>query len=100
MINNKISSYPPVKNNTVDEFILAAEQKKRDSNIEKSQNTQYPWEDNNIRQDVQKVFTAKLPEAYLLKIKFISDSTNKSQQRIIREIICKEVDRLIADLAK
>ncbi len=58
----------------------------------------YPWNNPSIREDVQKVFTVKLPEEYILKIKFISDKTNKSQQKIVREIVCHEIDKIIEGL--
>lgn len=97
MQNNKITSRPPVKK-SVHDFILEAERKV--DNKEQVENTSksYPWEDKQIREDVQKVFTVKLPEAYILKIKYISEITNKSQQKIIREIICENLDAFIKEL--
>src|SRR4051812_20989358 len=92
MKDNKITSHPPRKK-TIEDFILDAEGKK--SGKEKEHlvvDKTLPWEYQNIRKDVQKVFTVKLPEEYILKIKFISEQTNKSQQKIIREIICTNVD--------
>jgi hypothetical protein len=98
MQNNKLSARPPVKK-PIEEFILAAEHKKSDYDYHKAKSEMpYPWQNPNIREDVQKVFTVKLPEEYILKIKYISDKTNKSQQKIIREIICNEVDKCIAHL--
>jgi len=97
MQNNKITSRPPVKK-SVQDFILEAERKV--DNKEQVENTPkpYPWEDKQIREDVQKVFTVKLPEAYILKIKYISEITNKSQQKIVREIICENLDDFIKKL--
>ena len=93
MQSNKISARPPAKK-PIEEFILAAESK---GNVHRQSlaNTYLPWQENGVRKDVQKVFTAKLSEEYLMKIKFISDKTNKSQQKIIREIIYQEIDKLI-----
>lgn len=98
MQNNKLTSRPPSKK-PIEEFILAAEQRKEDSdyNNPKIEET-YPWQDSLVRSDVQKVFTVKLPEEYILKIKFISDKTNKSQQKIVREIVCHEVDNIVSQL--
>jgi len=98
MQNNKLSSRPPAKK-PIEEFILAAEHKKRDHDYHKPKEEEmYPWKNPSIREDVQKVFTVKLPEEYILKIKFISDKTNKSQQKIIREILCHEIDKIIEGL--
>ena len=98
MQNNKLTSHPPSKK-PVEEFILAAEQRKEDSDYNKTKIGEiYPWQDSAVRADVQKVFTVKLPEEYILKIKFISDKTNKSQQKIVREIVCHELDSIISQL--
>lgn len=90
---NKLSAHPPSKK-SIEEFILEAESKKKDQSKNYNQE-KLPWESDLIREDVQKVFTVKLPEKYILKIKFISEQTNKSQQKIIREIICQEIDKLL-----
>ena len=98
MQNNKLTSHPPSKK-PVEEFILAAEQRREDSDYNKTKIGEiYPWQDSLVRSDVQKVFTVKLPEEYILKIKFISDKTNKSQQKIVREIVCHEVDNIVSQL--
>jgi len=98
MQNNKLTSRPPIKK-PIEEFILAAEQKKEDSDFSNSKIEEiFPWQDSLVRADVQKVFTVKLPEEYILKIKFISDKTNKSQQKIVREIVCHEVDSMVSQL--
>lgn len=41
----------------------------------------YPWEAEHVRKDVQKAFTAHFPEEYILKLRYISAKTNKSQQK-------------------
>ena len=99
MQNNKLTSHPPSKK-PVEEFILAAEQRREDSDYNNKTKIGeiYPWQDSTVRADVQKVFTVKLPEEYILKIKFISDKTNKSQQKIVREIVCHEVDSIVSQL--
>ena len=98
MQNNKLTSRPPSKK-PIEEFILAAEQRKEDFDYNKPKIEEiYPWQDSLVRSDVQKVFTVKLPEEYILKIKFISDTTNKSQQKIVREIVCHEIDSIISQL--
>lgn len=95
---NKMSSHPPSKK-PIEEFILGAEQKKKDNNYSKQKSEIiHPWQKVSVREDVQKVFTVKLQEEYMLKIKFVSEYTNKSQQKIIREIICKEIDKIVEQL--
>ncbi len=97
MNNDKITSHPPHKKSPQD-FILEAEAKNR--NELREEKLILPWEEEGIRVDVQKVFTVKLPEEYILKIKFISEQTNKSQQKIVREIISREVDESLKDLLR
>lgn len=90
---HKLSAHPPSRK-SMEEFILEAENKKKD-HTKNSHHEKLPWEDDLIREDVQKVFTVKLPEKFILKIKYISERTNKSQQKIVREILCREIDKLL-----
>lgn len=93
---NKITSRPPV-NKTAQDFILEAERRGGNENkLEKKEN--YPWSEGKLRSDVQKVFTVKLLEEYTSKIKFISEITNKSQQKIVREMIMSGVDELLQSM--
>lgn len=96
---NKISSHPPSKN-PVDEFILGAEKRKTNEVYKIKVEDNLPWMDTLVRKDLQKVFTVKLSEEYILKIKYISDQTNKSQQKIVREILCEEIDKIIDKLIR
>jgi len=92
---SKITSHPPKK--SAQDFILAAEKKVESiSNI--LQKEKLPWELDNVRSDVHKVFTVKLSEEYLIKIKYLSDQTNKSQQKIVRELIQKEIDEFLKNI--
>ena len=98
MQDNKITSHPPKKSTVeMEEFILGAEKKGTKDDKYKQKIKKFPWEDSSVRDDVTKAFTAQLPEEYILKIKFLSDYTNKSQQKIVREIICQQVDKLLAN---
>jgi hypothetical protein len=91
----KITAHPPQK--AIHEFILEADKKNRQI-TETSRNSKFPWEANGVRDDVQKAFTIKLPEPYMLKIKYISEQTNKSQQKIAREILLKEIDQILVSI--
>ena len=97
MHNNKITSRPPEKK-SVQDFILDAENKNKNEIKQKNIKIEYPWEKIEVRSDVQKVFTAKLPEEVIIKIKYISEKTNNSQQKIVREIIKSGIDNIIAEL--
>lgn len=96
MKNNKITSHPP-RSKTAQDFILEAE--KKITNKERvEEKKEYPWTNGQIREDVQKVFTVRLPEEYILKIKYISEITNRSQQKIVREIINNKIDELLKSM--
>ncbi|MDP4709465.1 MAG: hypothetical protein NWS20_05670 [Rickettsiaceae bacterium] len=97
MQNNKITSRPPVKK-SVQDFILEAENRERVKEAIDNVNHSYPWQDDQIRPDVQKVFTVRLPEEYTLKIKYLSEVTNKSQQKIVREIINAGINEALKTL--
>ena len=97
MDNNKITPRPPTIK-SVKDFILDAENKKNEIEYTIKQRRQLPWQDQKVRQDVQKFFTVKLPEEYILKIKYLSEYTNKSQQKIVREIISGRIDDMLSDI--
>ena len=94
MVDNKMSSIPP-KKIIEDErlkFIKGA------SDLNLKCNLEFPWNDPKIRDDVKKPLTLVLPESYIVKLKYISESTNKAQQKIAREILIKGIDSLIESL--
>ena len=93
---NKITSRPPKQKTPLD-FIMEADTKSSGS-IKRKGEDGYPWTDSSIRSDVQKVFTVKLLEEYIVKIKYISEITNKSQQKIVREIINSGIDEMLKSL--
>ena len=92
---NKINSKPP-KGDNVDKatFINSANDIPH-SSIQRTQSKSLPWEDERYRDDVKKAFTVALPEKYVVKLQYIKEKTNQSQQKVVREAICKEVDNII-----
>lgn len=54
-----------------------------------------PWQAENVREDVIKSVNLRLSEPYILKLQFLSEQTHKSQQRIIREVLCPALDEAI-----
>ncbi len=91
----KMSGRPPTPKD-IDAFIIEAEKKPSASKKEKT--VTLPWEAPGVREDVIKSINLRLSEIYLLKIQYISERTNKSQQAIVREIVCEHVDRLLRDM--
>mgnify|MGYP000523500299 CR=1 FL=1 len=99
MSNEKMSSRIPLKK-SVQEFILGAEAKNKMDVVGKTETINYPWENRSVRDDVKKSINLMLPEEYLLKIKYISECTNKSQQKIVRQIVCESIDEIIKNIQK
>lgn len=60
----------------------------------------YPWEHPSVRADVSKHVNLRLPEAYHLKLRWLAEQTNKSQQVILREILLPEIDRLVGGIVE
>lgn len=91
---NKISAKPPYqKAQAIESFINAANKPKQVIEREK-----LPWDSENCRDDVKKAFTVVLPEEYILKLQYIKECTNQSQQKIVRNAICIEVDKIVKQL--
>jgi hypothetical protein len=89
------------------EFIEAAESPTRSGTIsiennklEKKGTSSFvlPWEKENVRKDVSKVFNLRLPEAYYLKLKYLSEKEKESHHKILMGIICPEIDRKIKEI--
>lgn len=94
-LSARLSAHAPIDKKAM-EFIEAAGEIKAIPTS--SYSPDLPWLDPMVRTDICKVFTLKISEDYTEKIKYISAMTNKSQQKIVREIVCGEVDKIIAEL--
>jgi hypothetical protein len=98
MTKNRISLRPE-KTRSAEEFVSAAGEIEQDQ-TKQQEATPYPWEDERVRDDVIKSINLRLPEPYLLKLQYLSDITNKSQQALIREALLPYVDAQIEKLTK
>lgn len=100
MNKEKISSRLPQRKPEHD-FIMGAEKKHTiEQQIIEKPSFSFPWETMSLRDDVKKSFNLQLEEEYHWKIKFISDYTNKSQQKIIREMVKENIDNIIDQISK
>jgi hypothetical protein len=83
----------------VDDFIAAAGQRTAESSHVISYDTKsYPWEGPKVRDDVQKVYNLRLPEAYLMKLKFIAENTPDSMQKFCLDALLPAIDTKIEEL--
>ena len=85
----------------VEDFIAGAETALAVANDEKSSHTKsLPWEAPKVREDVLKVYNLRLPEPYLLKLKYIAEHTPHSMQKFCLEALLPVIDAKIEQLAK
>jgi hypothetical protein len=85
----------------VDAFVAGAGQPPAESSHIISYDTiPYPWEDAQVRGDVQKVYNLRLPEAYLLKLKYIAGNTPGSMQAFCLEALLPAIDAKIEELTR
>lgn len=77
---------------------ITAKKKKSLLKVKQPPKNIYPWEEATIRDDVVKVYNLRLPEAYLLKLKYISDNTPDSMQKFCLQVVLSAIDEKIAEL--
>lgn len=98
----KVSARPPEKKKGHDEmsdelvlaFIKEGALDNAKQQVEKIH--VYPWEE--ARDDVFKTFNLRLPEAYAVKLDYLSMKIKSSKHSICMNIIKKEIDRLLAEV--
>ncbi len=86
---SRMSARPPVPQ-TAQEFIAGAEQTKALTQTEIDE--KLPWLAPGVRDDVIKSVNFRLPEAYILKLQYVSEKTHKSQQQLLREALFPALD--------
>ena len=59
---------------------------------------EFPWEALSVREDVTKVYNLRLPEAYLLKLKYIAEHTPDSMQKFCLDVLLPAIDEKIEEL--
>lgn len=88
----------------VEDFIAGAERRKEISDDMASSHTisyesaSLPWNQPGIRDDVLKVYNLRLPEAYLLKLKYIAEHTPDSMQKFCLDALLPAIDAKIEEL--
>jgi hypothetical protein len=93
------SRLPGKKDTDINAFISAAEDRTaKNTLVEKT--SSYPWEEPGIREDIIKVYNLRLPEQYLLKLKYIAENTPDSMQKFCLNVLQDAIDEKIEDLTK
>lgn len=57
-----------------------------------------PWEKENIREDIVKIFNLRLPETYHAKLEYLSQNGKDSKHKILMDIILPEIDKKIKEI--
>lgn len=99
---SELKSRPPGKAKqdlNLEAFISGAD-KKAEPKATKKQTTTYSWEEATVRDDVTKVYNLRLPEAYLLKLKYIAEHTPDSMQKFCLSVLQDSIDAKINELTK
>ena len=83
----------------IDAFISGAEDRTaKSASVKKA--AAYPWEEPGVREDVTKVYNLRLPEPYLLKLKYIAENTPDSMHKFCLNVLQDAIDAKIEDLIK
>jgi len=98
---NSMKSRLPGKKTSddIDAFISGAEDRTAKSAPVKKAAT-YPWEEPGVREDVTKVYNLRLPEPYLLKLKYIAENTPDSMHKFCLNVLQEAIDAKIEELTK
>lgn len=75
--------------------IILAQEKK---NNNYSSRPLLPWERENIREDILKIFNLRLPETYYAKLEYLSQNGKDSKHKILMDIILPEIDKKIKEI--
>lgn len=114
---SKLSSRPPVK--SVEDFIAEADRRPDQPQappepaarplppfevpaaqypVSPARRGGLPWEGPSVRDDVKKTYVLRLPEAYLLKLKFIAENTPDSMQKFCLSQLLPAIDKKVHEL--
>jgi hypothetical protein len=100
----RLSSRPPQqKTKDLDSFINAANNPDASGtyavNQEKplqDRNDLFPWEENNVRDDLIKIFNLRFSERYFLKLEYLSKLTKTSKHQLCMDILLREIDKKLS----
>jgi hypothetical protein len=96
---SELKSRPPSKTKPdLDAFLSGAE--KKTASEPAQQKAAYPWKEEGVRDDVTKVYNLRLPEPYLLKLKYIAENTPDSMQKFCLNVLQDAIDAKIKELTK
>jgi hypothetical protein len=84
----------------LDAFIAGAGTQKTIADSVSKASDVYPWQELGVRDDVLKTYNLRLPEPYLLKLKYIAEHTPNSMQKFCLNVVEDAIDKKIEELTK
>ncbi|MGZ8187827.1 MAG: hypothetical protein ACXWTP_00200 [Methylosarcina sp.] len=98
---SNLKSRPPGKpKQDLDDFLSGAESDRKNKSTTKQPQESHPWDEPGIRDDVMKLFNLRMPEPYLLKLKYIAEHTPDSMQKFCWHAVQEAIDAKIEELTK
>ncbi len=97
------------KPKTADEFIEGANGATKETTTESDEGSipkkreyskRYPWENPKVREEIVKGYNVRIPEPYLLKLRFIAEKTPDSMQGFITKVLFPAIDKKIEELTR
>ena len=64
----------------------------------KEKQRKLPWEAPKVREDVIKTYNLRLPEPYMLKLRYIGEHTPESMQRFCLGVLLPAIDKKLRDI--
>jgi hypothetical protein len=95
---SKFSRAPRPKPVKLDDFIEGAENRRDEPPTADRVPTPLAWEDPMVRNDVLKAYNLRLPEPYLLKLKFIASNTPVSMHAFCMAELLPAIDRKVEEI--
>lgn len=98
---SKFSRAPKQLTNSLDAFIEGAGKPAATPAPQvkgKSVNASLPWDDPMVRADVLKAYNLRLPEPYLLKLKYIASHTPASMQAFCLSELLPAIDQKVDEI--
>ncbi len=66
----------------------------------KKESHAYPWDAPGVNEETVKTYLLRLPEPYMLKLKFIREQTGKSMQRVCLDGVLPQIDAEVKAIIK
>ena len=103
MSKSQLKSRPPVvsdadREKAAESFVSGAKPRTTPQRTTTKASKVLPWEEPYVREDVKKPYNLRLPEAYLLKLKYVAENTPDSMQTFCLGVLLPAIDKKVEEL--